>query len=98
MINGKEETVLESIKDAFERKNVQTQYSVSGYKIGLYFHEYDLTVEVDEIGRNDTNIDYEIQRQRAIEKDVGCVFIRIDPDKQNFKILKAKNEIPRKAF
>ena len=47
---------------------MQTQYNVVGYTIDLYFHEYELAIEVDELGHNDRNIDYEIQRQRAIEK------------------------------
>ena len=38
-------------------KNMQLQYSVLGYKIDLYFHEYKLAIEVDEIGHNDTNRD-----------------------------------------
>ena len=33
MINTKEQTVLKSIKDAFEGEDMQTQYSVLGYKI-----------------------------------------------------------------
>ena len=60
--------MLESIKDAFEGENMQTQYNVLGYKIDIYFHEYKLSVEVDKLGHNDINIDYEMQRQRAIEK------------------------------
>ena len=68
MIDFKEQTVLESIKDAFEGENMQTQYSVLGYKIDIYFHEYKLSVEVDKLGHNDINTDYEMQRQRAIEK------------------------------
>ena len=47
---------------------MQTQYSVLCYKIDLYFHEYKLAIEVDELGHNDKNIDYEIQIQKAIEK------------------------------
>ena len=62
VINCKEQTVLQSIKDAFEEENMQTQYGVLGYKIDLYFHEYKLAIEVDELGHNDRNIDYEIQR------------------------------------
>ena len=89
--------MLESIKDAFEGKNVQTQYSVSGYKIDRYFHKHKLALEVHELGHNDRNIDYQIQSQSAIEKEVGCVFIRSNPDKENFKIFKAKNEIHRQA-
>ena len=43
-----------------------------------------MAIEVDELSHNDTNIDYEIQRQRAIEKGLGCVFIRINPDAEDF--------------
>ena len=95
VINCKEQTVFESIKDAFEGENMQTQYSVLGYKIDLYFHEYKLAIEVDELGHNDRNIDYEIQRQKAIEKELGCVFVRINPDEKDFNIFKAINEIYR---
>ena len=64
VINTKEETVINSIKYAFEGEDMQTQYTVLGYRIDLYFHEYKLAIEVDELGHNDRNIDYEIQRQR----------------------------------
>ena len=69
MINCKEQTVLESIKDTFEEENMQTQHSILGYKIDLYFHEYKLAIEIDELGHNDRNTDYEIQR--VIEKKLG---------------------------
>ena len=49
MINTKEQTVLESIKDAFDGENMQTQYSVLGYRINLYFHKHKLATEVDEL-------------------------------------------------
>ena len=52
---------------------MQTRYSVLGYKIDLYFHEYKLAIEVDELGHNDRNIDYEIQKQRAIEKELKAI-------------------------
>ena len=95
MINTKEQTVINSIKDAFEGENMQTQYTVLNYRIDLYFHKYKLAIEVDELGHNDRNIDYEIQRQRAIEKELGCVFIRINPDEKNFNIFKEINKIHR---
>ena len=56
---------------------MQTQYTVIGYRIDLYFHEYKLAIEVDELGHNDRNIDYEIQRQKALKRDLNCVFIRL---------------------
>ena len=68
VINTKEQTIINSIKDAFEGEDMQTQYTVIGYKIDLYFHEYKLAIEVDELGHNDRNIDYEIQRQKALER------------------------------
>ena len=37
-------------------------------------------VELAIEGHNDRTIYYEIQRQKAIEKELGCVFIRINPD------------------
>ena len=50
VINTKEQTVINSIKYAFERENMQTQYSLLSYRIDLYFHKYKLAVEVDELG------------------------------------------------
>ena len=93
VINWKEQTLLESIKDPFEVEDMQTQYSVLGYKIDLYFHKNKLAIEVDELDHNDRNIEYEIQRQKAVEKEFGCVFIRINPDEENFNIFKAINRI-----
>ena len=91
VINCKEQTLLESIKYAFEGENMQTQYSVLGYKIDLYFHEHKL--EVDELGHNDKNSDYKIQKQRAIEEEIGCVFIRINLDEENFGFFKVMNHL-----
>ena len=85
----------ESIKDPFEGKNIQTQYSVLAYRIDLYFQEYKLAIEVDEWDHNDRNSYYEIQRQRSIEKELGCVFIRINPDEENLNISKVINKIHR---
>ena len=66
----KEQSVLKSIKDAFEEENMQTQYSVLGYKIDLYFHDYKLTIEIDEKGDKDIYIDHEIQKQKSIKKSL----------------------------
>ena len=81
--------------DAFEGENMQTQYSVLGYKIDLYFHDYKLGLEVDEKGHKDRSIDHEIKRQGAIIEKFGCEFIKINPDAENFNIFKAINEIYR---
>ena len=80
VINTKEQTVINSIKDAFEGEDVQTQCTVVNYRIDLYCHEYKLAIEVDELGHSDRNIDYEIQRQQALERELNCIFIRINSD------------------
>ena len=50
VINTKEQAVRNSIKDAFEEEDMQTQYNVLGYRIDLYFHKHKLAIEVDELG------------------------------------------------
>ena len=62
VINTKEQTVLRSIKDAFEGEDMQTEYTVIGYRIDLYFHKQKLSVEVDEIGHADRNLNNKIKR------------------------------------
>ena len=62
MINIKEQTIINSIKDTFEGENMQTQYNVLGYNIDLYFHEYKLEIEVDELGHANRNINKEIEK------------------------------------
>ena len=95
MINTKEQSVIKSLKDAFEGENMQTQYIVLNYRIDLYFHKYKLAIEVDELGHADRNVNNEIERQRALERELNCVFIRINPDERNFNILREINKIHR---
>ena len=66
----------------------KTHYRVLGYRVDLYFHEYKLAIEVDELGNADRSADNEIQSQRALEKELICVFIRINPDEADFNICK----------
>ena len=60
VINTKEQTIINSIKDTFEGEHMQTQYNVIVYRIDLYFHEYKLAIEVDELGHNDYEIQYRL--------------------------------------
>ena len=91
----KEQSVLKSVMEAFEGENMQTQHSVLGYRIDLYFYVYKRAIEVDEKSHKDRNINHEIQRQKALEKELGCKFIRIHPHEEDFNIFKAINEIHR---
>ena len=63
VINTKEQTITNSIKNAFKGEDMRAQYTIIGYRIDLYFHEHKLAIEIDELRHNGRNIDYEIQRQ-----------------------------------
>ena len=94
VIYTKEQT-LKSIKDAFEGEDTQTQYSVLIYRIDLYFHKHKLAIEVDELGHADRNLSNETERQKALEKELDCLVIKINPDGKNFNIFKEINKIHR---
>ena len=66
---------------------MQTKYSGLCYKIDFYFHE---------VGYSDRVIDYEIKRQKAIEKDLDYKIIRINPDEKDFNIFQVINRIHRR--
>ena len=92
-MNIAEKTTLDSIKNAFEGENIQTHYRVLGYENDIYFHDYKLAVEIDEKDHQDRDISRKIERQKSLERELRCKFIRIDPDKENLNMLKAQNEI-----
>ena len=64
---------------------MQTQYSVLGYRIDLYFHKHKLAIEVDELGHADRNRSNKIERQKVLEKELDCMFIRINPNEKKIQ-------------
>ena len=48
------------------------------FRIDIYFSEYSLAIEIDEKGHTDRDFIYEEKRQKALEKKLGCKFIRIN--------------------
>ena len=95
VINTKEQSVINSIKDTFEGENIKTQYIVLGYMIDLSFHEYKLAIEVGELGHTNRNINNDIERQKTLEKKLNCIFFRINPDEKYFSTFKETNETHR---
>ena len=84
------------IKSSLEGENMQTQYSVLGYKIDLYFHDYKSAIEIDEYGHNGKNIDYEIKRKKQQNKNfVATLLELILKKRKDFDFFKATNEILR---
>ena len=64
-------------------------------KICKHNKEYKLAIEADELGHADRNVNNETERQRALERELNCVFIRIDPYAPNFNIFREINKIHR---
>ena len=48
------------------------------FRIDIYFSECFLAVEIDEKGHTDRDILFEEKREKALEKKLGCKFIRIN--------------------
>ena len=76
--------------NSFEGENMQTQYNVLSYRIEFYFHGYKLAIEIDENGRSDRNVDYEIKRQRAVKQEFGCKFFRNDTSNKENEIIRIR--------
>ena len=47
-------------------------------RIDVYFNEYLLAIEIAEKGHTDRDLIFEEKRQEALEKKLGCKFIRIN--------------------
>ena len=54
-----------------------------------------LAIEVDELRHADGNLRNEIERQKVLEKELDCMFIRINPDEKKSNIFKEINKIHR---
>ena len=80
------QSILSKILTLFANEEIILQHNALGYRTDAYFSNYKLAIEVDEQEHKDRDIDYEIQRQKALEKELGCEFIRINPAKENFNI------------
>ena len=85
-IMTQEQSILTKIREIFSAEGISYQHFVLGYKIDEYFLKCKLAVEVDKRGHNDRDLESEIERQKALERELNCKFIRINPSRENFNI------------
>ena len=83
---NKEESVKTKLKKTFSNKKILSQLSVLSYQIDFYFPRHKLAIEVDEKGHTDRNERKENERGKKIKKELGCKFITINPDVENYYI------------
>ena len=80
----KEASTIYTIQKVFEGISMKRQFSIGSYRIDLYFPEHKLAIECDEHDHKDIDINYEIRRQKFIEDQLNCKFIRYNPDAKDF--------------
>ena len=69
------------IKSSFEGENMETENSVLGYRIDLYYHIFNLQQQLMKINITTEILTMKHKRQKAIEQELGFEFITMDPDK-----------------
>ena len=85
----KEDSVKIKIINVSSNEKILQQHAILNYQIGLYFSEHKLAIEVDKKGhtdRNEKKKKKENEREEKIKKELGCKFIRINPDAENYDI------------
>ena len=85
-IMTQEQSILTKIGSIFPNETIIFQHHVLNYRIDAYLPKHKLVIEIDELGHVDRINDQE--RQLAIEKELDCKFIRINPDKERFNVFK----------
>ncbi|RKI36404.1 DUF559 domain-containing protein [bacterium D16-59] len=70
---------LNEIEDFLDEMNISytEQYKVGNYRIDLYIPKFNLAIEIDE-KEHKYKREYDKIRQKYIEKQIHCAFIRIN--------------------
>ena len=92
---SKENDSIEIIMKTFHGEKMERQFKIGNYRIDLYFPEHKIAVECDEFDHIDRDINYEIFRQKFIEEQLQCTFVRYNPDDKDFDIALVLNKIYR---
>lgn len=71
---------LNEIEDFLNLMNIDyiEQYQVDNYRIDLYIPKYNIAIEIDE-EEHKYKKNYDTIRQKYIEKQIHCKFIRVTP-------------------
>lgn len=88
IIPRKEHNHLEAITQSFPDVQSYPQFKVGRYRVDLYMEDYDLVIECDEYNHRDRDPQREQEREDFIKSELGCKFIRFNPDCKNFSIFK----------
>lgn len=82
----KEQKTIGQIRRSFSHLRAIQQYAVPPYRIDLYFPDYKVAIECDEYGHRKYEKENEYKRQKYLEHELNCRFIRYNPDDAKFNI------------
>ena len=92
---SKENDSIEIIMKTFHGEKMERQFKIGNYRIDLYLPEHKIAVECDEFDHIGRDINYEIFRQKFIEEQLQCTFVRYNPDDKDFDMALVLNKIYR---
>ncbi|KAK9864118.1 hypothetical protein WJX84_008560 [Apatococcus fuscideae] len=81
-----EEEVCGDIARAFVAFQPMKQLSIGPYRIDLYLRKLKIAIECDENNHSAYDQLRESQRQKFIEEELGCTFVRFNPYAQGFSV------------
>ena len=89
-----ENDIMSNIINAFKCENIMRQYICDKYRIDLYFIDYKIALECDELQHNlQKNIQTDLKREEVIKNKLNCEFIRFKPYEPDFNIFELIGKI-----
>ena len=84
----KETEIVGFVQDVLTQMMVpfEFQKTVNNFRIDLYLPDQKLAIEIDEHNHADRDPSYEKEREMYIKAQLGCKFVRINPDSEGFKL------------
>jgi len=95
----KEQQTLSAISDAFKTYKIEDQYKVGKYYLDMYFPDFKIVIECDELGHADRKPWKERERMDFVNSELGIDdsnWIRFNPDEYGFDVIAVINKIIRK--
>lgn len=92
-VMSKEISCLNFIRKIFDGIEMIHQFPCGTYRIDMYMPYYKIAIECDENNHDDRDKNYEQNREKYIMAELNCLFVRFNPDEENFDIQKVCNNI-----
>jgi very-short-patch-repair endonuclease len=93
----KEIEIVSFVQDILTQMMIPFEFQkrVANYRIDLYLPSQKLAIEIDENNHADRDPSYEQAREECVREELGCEFLRINPDASDFKLSSCVGRIMR---